>query len=102
MPRGEHHPRGWHGIDGQRRDPAAGGLPRLVGGVMKTILDKTCGGGIVALRVQVLEHPDAPGEYIISLERGGLQESVCESVAELRFLANCLAAAADRIEEKSS
>ena len=69
---------------------------------MKTILDKTCGGGIGALRVQVLEHPDAPGEYIISLERGGLPESVCESVAELRFMANCLTAAADRIEEKSS
>jgi len=67
---------------------------------MKTILDKTNGVGLGALRVRVLEHPDAPGEYIISLERGGLPESVCESLAELRFMANCLAAAADRIENK--
>lgn len=63
---------------------------------MKTILDKS-NGGIGAIRVLVLEHPDAPGEYIISMARGGISESNCENVDELRFVAECLQAAADRI-----
>lgn len=61
---------------------------------MKTILDKTFPAD--GIRVLVSEHEDSPDEYIISLERGGLSESVC-SVEELRFVAGAIAAAATRI-----
>ena len=63
---------------------------------MKIILDKhfpTSDG----LRVLVSEHEDSPGEYIISLERGGVSESVC-TVEELLWLGGAIAAAGTRIQ----
>ncbi len=68
--------------------------------LMKTILDKTFlkpVSGEDGLRVLVSEHQDSPGEYIVSLERAGMKDSVC-SLDELRFVSGAIAAAASRIE----
>lgn len=68
---------------------------------MKTILDKTYlnpGTGEDGIRVLVSEHQDSPGEYIVSLERSGMNDSVC-SLQELLFVSGAIAAAATRIED---
>ena len=68
---------------------------------MKTILDKTYPkpvSGADGLRVMVSEHQDSPGEYIVSLERAGMNDSVC-ALDELRFVSGAIATAATRIEE---
>ena len=72
-------------------------LPKIV----KTILDKTFlkpVSGEDGIRVLVSEHQDSPGEYIISLERGGMKDAIC-SLDELQFVAGAIAAAATRIED---
>lgn len=72
-------------------------LPKIV----KTILDKTFlmpVSGADGIRVLVSEHQDSPGEYIVSLERGGMKDPIC-SLDELRFVSGAIAAAATRIED---
>ena len=71
---------------------------------MKTILDKTYlkpVSGEDGLRVMVSEHQDSPGEYIVSLERAGMKDSV-RSLDELRFVSGAIATAATRIEEANT
>lgn len=66
---------------------------------MKTILDKTFlhpKTGADGIRLLVSEHQDSPGEYIVSLERAGMKDSIC-SEDELRFVAGAIGAAATRI-----
>jgi len=55
--------------------------------------------GQQGIGVAVMEHEDSPQEYIISLRRSGISESVC-SLQELKFLAEALATAAHRIEHE--
>lgn len=56
--------------------------------------------GTAGLRLLIKEHADAPGEFLIDLQRHGLPESNCQTTTELRLMGEAIRLAAMKIGEE--
>ena len=54
------------------------------------------------MKLIIKEHEDAPGEFLIDLQRHGLPESNCQTTPELRIVGEAIRLAALNIGERIS